>query len=55
MSFESQATFSCVKAFCKNKTRRNVFLELDNTTAVVCINKEEGTIPTSCNKLAKDI
>ena len=52
---ELQATFFCLKAFSKNKTRLHVFLKLDNTKAVAQINKKGGTISASSNKLAKDI
>ena len=41
-SLELQAVFFCLKAFCKNKTRLGVFLNLDNTTAVTYINKKRG-------------
>ena len=54
-SLELQAAFFYLKTFCKNKTRLHVLLKLDNTTAVAYINKEAGTNPASCNKLAKDI
>ena len=54
-ALELQAAFFCLKAFCKNKTRLHVLLKLDNTTAVVYINKKGGTISASCNKVAKDI
>ena len=54
-SFELQAAFFCLKAFCKNTTRLHVLLTLDNTTAVAHINEKGGTISASCNKVAKDI
>ena len=54
-SFELQAPFFCLKAFCKNTTRLHVLLTLDNTTAVAHINEKGGTISASCNKIAKDI
>ena len=52
---ELQATFFCLKAFCKSKTRLHVLLKLDNTTDVAYINKKGGNISASSNKLAKDI
>ena len=54
-SFELQAVFFCLKAFCKNKTRLYVLLKLDNTATVAYINKKGRTISACCNKLAKDI
>ena len=52
--FELQAAFFCLISFSKNKTRLNVLLKLDNTTAVTYINKKGGGILVSYNKLAKD-
>ena len=54
-SLELQAAFFCLKSFRKNKTRLNVLLKLDNTTAVAYINKKEGGVSASYNKLEKDI
>ena len=54
-SLELQAAFFCFKAFCKNKTRLQLLLKLDNTTAVAYISKKGETISASCNKVAKDI
>ena len=53
-SLELRAAFFCWKAFCKNKARLHVSLEMDITTAVAYINRKGGTISVSCNKLAKD-
>ena len=54
-SHELQAAIFYLKAFSKNKTRIHVLLKLDNTTAAAYVNKKEGAISVSCNKLAKDI
>ena len=54
-SLELQAAFFYLKAFSKNKTRLHVLLKLDNATAVAYINKKEGTLLASFNKLANNI
>ena len=53
-SLELRAAFFCLKAFCKNKARLHVLLEMDITTTVAYITKKGRTISVSCNKLAKD-
>ena len=52
-SFELQAAFFCLKAFCK--TSLHVLLKLDNTTTVAYFNKKRGTFSASCNKQVRDI
>lgn len=42
-SLELQAAFFSLKAFCKNKTKLDVLLEFDNTTAVIQTKTKEGS------------
>ena len=52
---ENTAAFFALQAFCKKCFDIHVRLELDNTTAVTCINNMGGNKSTDCNRTVRQL